>query len=187
MECKNTSTRPGRRDAFTLVELMVASALALVLLTAVATFSYFSSRSFVTMADYTDMNQQSQYALDKMIKEIRQVDQLTACTTNVSGEINSLTFQDANGNSLQFTYDANARELRRVSGGQTNTLLTDCDTLRFWIYQHTMISNTFDCYDPAYVTNARVIQVTWNCSRNIMGKKATTDNVQSAKIAIRNH
>ena len=50
-----------------------------------------------------------------------------------------------------------------------------------------MISNTFDCYDSANLTNARVIQVTWNCSRNIMGKKATTDNVQSAKIAIRNH
>ena len=181
MECKNTSTRPGRRDAFTLVELMVASALALVLLAAVATFSYFSSRSFITMADYTDMNQQSQLALDKMIKEIRQVRLLTAYATN------SLTFQDANGNPLQFTHDKNARELWRVSGGQTNALLTDCDALQFWIYQHTMISNTFDCYDPAYVTNARVIQVTWNCSRNIMGKKATTDNVQSAKIAIRNH
>ena len=181
MECKNTSTRPGRRAAFTLVELMVASSLGLVLMTAVATFSYFSSRSFVTMADYTEMNQQSQYALDKMIKEIRQVRQLTAYATN------SLTFLDANTNSLQFTHDATARELRRVSGGQTNTLLTDCDTLQFWIYQHTVISNTFDCYDSANLTNARVIQVTWNCSRNIRGKKATTDNVQSAKIAIRNH
>jgi prepilin-type N-terminal cleavage/methylation domain-containing protein len=68
MECKNTSIRLGKREAFTLVELMVVSALGLVLLTAVATFSFFSSRSFVTMR-ITDMNQQSQYALDKMIRK----------------------------------------------------------------------------------------------------------------------
>jgi hypothetical protein len=72
-----------------------------------------------------------------------------------------------------------------VSGGQTNALLTDCDALQFWIYQHTMISNTFDCYDPAYVTNARVIQVTWNCSRNIMAKG--DHGQRSREIAIRNH
>jgi hypothetical protein len=139
------------------------------------------------MASYTDMNQQSQYALDKMLKEIRQVRKLTAYATNSVGSITSLTFQDANTNSLQFTYDPNSRQLSRVSGGQTNTLLTDCDALQFWIYQHTMISNTFDCYDPGSVANTKVVQVTWNCSRNIMGEKATTDNVQSAKITIRNH
>ena len=161
---------------------MVASAVGLVLLAAVATFSYFGSRSFVAMAGYTEMNQQSQFALDKMVKEIRQVRQLTSFNPT-----NNLTFLDANGNVHKFTYYPNDRELRRESGGQTNTLLTDCDALQFWAYQHTMISNTFDCYDPAYVTNARVIQVTWNCSRKILGKKTTTDNVQSTKIAIRNH
>jgi hypothetical protein len=50
-----------------------------------------------------------------------------------------------------------------------------------------MKSNAFDCYDPAYITNARVIQVTWNCSRKILGKKATTENMQAAKITLRNH
>ena len=50
-----------------------------------------------------------------------------------------------------------------------------------------MISNTFDCYLPAVVTNARVIQMTWKNSRTILGKKATTESVQSARIAIRNH
>ena len=59
--------------------------------------------------------------------------------------------------------------------------------MKFWIYQHTMKSNTFDCYDTAALTNARVIQMTWKCSREILGRTATTDNVQSAKIAIRNH
>ena len=175
------SIRAGGQAAFTLVELMVASALGLLLATVIATFAYFSSRSFVAMASYTEMNQRSQLALDKMSKEIRQARQLTAFSTN------SLTFANADGNPLSFTYTPGTRRLERASGGQTNTLLSDCDALQFSIYQHTMKSNSFDCYDEANVTNARVIQVNWKNSRDILGKKATTESVQSAKIAIRNH
>ncbi len=83
------SIRAGGQAAFTLVELMVASALGLLLATAIATFAFFSSRSFVAMASYTEMNQRSQLALDKMSKEIRQARQLTAFSTN------SLTFANA--------------------------------------------------------------------------------------------
>src|SRR2546426_10143841 len=63
---------PSGRAAFTLVELMVASALSLVLTTVIAMIAFFSTRSFVAMADYTEMNQRSQFTLDKMSKEIRQ-------------------------------------------------------------------------------------------------------------------
>jgi len=181
MVCKNTFIRPVNQAAFTLVELMVASALALVATTVILMLSYFSSRTFAAMNNYTEMGQLSRFALDKMSKDIRQARQLTSFATN------SLTFQDANGNSLQFTYDPAAQKLVRVSDGQTNTYLTGCDSLQFWIYQHTPISNSFDCYNPAYVTNARLIEVTWTCSRPILGSKASTESVQSAKIALRNH
>ena len=50
-----------------------------------------------------------------------------------------------------------------------------------------MKSNSFDCYDVATVTDARVIQVNWKSSRDILGKKATTESVQFAKISIGNH
>ena len=177
---------PARRDrgpgaGFTLIELLVASSLGLVLATVIALLTFFSTRSFVAMADYTEINQRSQFALDKMSKEIRQVRGLTAFSTN------SLTFANADGIALAFTYNPSTRKLVRVSAGKTNTLLTDCDSLQFAIYQHTMKSNSFDCYDVAAVTNARVIQVNWKNSRQILGKKATTQSVQSAKIAIRNH
>jgi hypothetical protein len=78
--------------------------------------------------------------------------------------------------------------LVRLAGGQTTTYLTECDDLQFKIYMHTMISNTFDCRDNiTNIANAKVIQVNWKCSRYIKGAKATTESVQSAKIAIRNH
>jgi len=168
--------------AFTLVELMVASALALIVATAIAMLAFFSSRSFLVMANYTNMNECSQMALDKMSKDIRQARALTAYSTN------SLTFQDANGNALQFTYNPSVRKLVRLAGGQTTTYLTECDALQFRIYQHTMKSNTFDCFDNSTnLANAKVIQVNWKCSRDIKGSKATTESVQSSKIVIRNH
>ncbi len=159
---------------------MVASGLAGMVLTVVAMLSFFSSRSFVAVTNYVSMDQQSQLALDKMSREIREVHRLTAYTPS------SLTFEDADSNPLQYVYDSDSRLLMRISGGLTNTLLTDCDSLQFSIYQQNVISNSFDAYDPSRVTDAKLIQVNWNCSRQILGAKVNTESVQSAKITIRN-
>jgi hypothetical protein len=149
--------------------------------TVVAMLSFFSSRSFVAVTNYVSMDQQSQLALDNMSREIREVHRLTAYSPT------SLTFEDADSNPLQYFYDPDSRALMRVSGGLTNALLTDCDSLQFSIYQRNVISNTFDAYDPSYVTDAKLIQVNWTCSRQILGAKANTESVQSAKITIRNN
>lgn len=180
MDCKITSIKPAG-SAFTLIEVLVASALSLTLATIIALFYYFSLRSFASMTNYADMNQHSQMAVDKISKDIRQARSLTAYSTN------SLTFLDVNSNSLQFTYDPSRRIFVRVSGGVTTTFLTNCDFVQFWIYQHTPISNTFNCYVPAAVSNARVIQMTWRCSRTIMGSKLNNESVESAIISMRNH
>ncbi len=173
--------RTGRNSAFTLIEVMVASALALLTVVAVGSLSWYSGRSFVAIANYVDLDQTSQFALDKMSREIRQAHRVMDYSAT------SLTLLDVDNNPLNFTYDPGARTLVRVSGGQTNTLLTGCDFLQFAKYQHTAISNTFDAYDPAYVTNTRLIQVTWKCSRKILGAQANSESVQSAKIALRNN
>jgi type II secretory pathway component PulJ len=189
MECKSTftksqselSSRRRQASAFTLIEVMVAFALSLIVATVVAALIFYSARSYVTMGNYTEMGQKSQMALDKMSKEIRQAKLVTGCTTN------SITLKNPDGTSFSFSYDADARKMQRTSGTKKSTYLMDCDSLTFWVFQHTMKSNTFDCYDPAYLTNARVVQVTWRCSRQILGKKATTESVQSSKIVLRNH
>jgi len=166
---------------FTLLEVMVASAIALVVLLVVVSLSWYSGRSFVAVANYVDLDQASQLALDKMSREIRQAHRVTDFSPT------SISLLDVDNNPLNFFYDPGARTLGRVSGGQTNVMLTGCDFLQFAKYQHTAISNTFDAYDPAYVTNTRLIQVTWKCSRQILGAKVNTESVQSAKIALRNN
>jgi prepilin-type N-terminal cleavage/methylation domain-containing protein len=174
-------SRQRRQAAFTLIEVLIASAISLVLASILAIFFSFSLRSFAAMTNYADMNQRSQLALDKMSKDIRQARSLTAYSSN------SLTFLDVNNQSLQYTFNPSQGTLARVSGGVTTTYLTNCDSLQFWIYQHTPISNTFDCYNPSVTTNTRVIQMTWHCSRKILGTKATTETVESATLSLRNH
>jgi prepilin-type N-terminal cleavage/methylation domain-containing protein len=166
---------------FTLVEFMVASALGLLALTAVALLSSFTTRSFVAATNYTDLAMMSRKGLDYMTRTIRQGKQVTAYSTN------SISLVDGMGNSNTFTFDPVARTLVTVSGGQTTTNLTSCDSLEFWLYQRTPKSNTFDCYSPSFITNAKLVQVTWSCSRTILGAKVNTETIESAKITLRNH
>ena len=180
---KNHNGCRGKRQqsAFTLIEVLTASAISLVLAGILAVFFAFSLRSFAAMTNYADMNQKSELALDKMSKDIRQARGLTSYATN------SLTFLDVNNKALTYTFDPTKGTLTRSNAGVVTTYLTNCDSLQFWIYQHTPISNTFDCYNPAGATNTRVIQMTWHCSRKILGTKATTETVESATLSMRNH
>ena len=180
MACKITFTK-GRRTAFTLIELLVVSAVSLVVLLSVLSFFIFSTRSFTAMTNYLDLDQKTQLALDKMSQQIRQVNLLTAYTTN------SLTFQDYDGVTLQYTYDPTARTLTRTKSGTSEMLLTSCDSLAFSIFQRTPMSNTFQPYSTATTTNTKVIELTWNCSRTILGIKVNTESMQSAKVVIRNN
>src|SRR4051812_17206615 len=156
--------------AFTLVEVLMATAISVLVVAAVLGLSVFSSRSFVAMTNYTDLGLASQLAMDKFSRELRQASSVSDWGTN------SITFLDSDTNSVTFTYDPDRKTLSRISRGQTNVYLGECDLLQFAIYQHTPISNTFDCYPPAFVTNAKVVQVTWNCSRQTPGVPGKSDN-----------
>src|SRR6266542_4229540 len=185
MVCKITFS-DRQRDAFTLVELMVVAAISLVVLAFVLSFIVFCSRSFVSLTNYVDLDQRTEMALDKMSREIRQVTSVTSLTggTNFVGGTN-LTLRDYDGGSLQYVYNQNARTLTRIKSGQTTTNLIQCDSLSFSLFQRTPSNNTFQPWPATNLTQAKVIGLTWNCSRTILGAKINTESMQSAKINIR--
>jgi prepilin-type N-terminal cleavage/methylation domain-containing protein len=170
----------GRRG-FTLVEVLVATGVAGLVVTVLAMLAFFTSRSFVAATNYTDMALLSRMALDNMSRTIRQSKQVTAYGTN------SITVADSSGNSVQYMFNPSSKKLMSVSGGVTNTYLTGCNSLQFWLFQRTPVSNSFACYTPAYVTNAKMVQVTWSCSRQIFGANVNNEVVESASICLRNH
>ena len=183
MVFKNTciERRAPAERGFTLVEFMFAMCLTVLAATALATMCFYTSRSFAAILNYSDMSMLSRMALDKMTRDIHANSRLTAYATN------AITLQDQSNNITQYNWDKAARTLVCLKGGKTNLYLMQCDAFQFWIFQHTTQSNLLTCATPAVVTNARLVQMTWTCSRLVAGKNATTETVQSTKIALRNY
>ena len=177
MVCKTTSTR--NRAGFTLVEFLVTLAVSSLLFLAVAVLGLYSGRSFVGLINYTELDSSSRNALDRMTRDVRQVNQLTASTTN------SLTFEDWDGAQLRYVYSPSARTLSRIKGATTDVLLTECNSVTFSIFQRNPIGGTYNQFPTGTPATTKLINVTWRCSRKILGTTMNTENVQTAKIVIR--
>src|SRR5713101_758485 len=144
MEFRTTSStklQSGRvRGAFTLLEYLIGIGIGSLVLVTVLSLSLYSGKSFAGLANYVDINTSSVNALDQMSKDIRQCVALTGYSSN------QVTFNDGTLSPLIYSYNPNARTLTRQSGGQAKVLLTQCDDLRFAIYQRTPLPGTYDQY-----------------------------------------
>ncbi len=158
---------------------MVGTAIASLVLTAVASLSLYSGRSFAALANYADLDSYSRNALDRMTKEIRQTNALKSYSDT------QLTFKDFDDADLSFTYDPSARTLTRVKGSVNEVLLEECDFLTFSIYQRNPVNGTYDQYPTAAAATCKLVQLSWICSRTILGARMNTESVQSAKVVIR--
>jgi prepilin-type N-terminal cleavage/methylation domain-containing protein len=169
------------QSGLSLVELLVSVAVASIVFAAVGSLSLFTTRSFVAMGNYNDLDRVSRNALDTMSREIRQAKQLTGYTSN------KLTFQNQDNSTVVFEYSPGTGKLTRQKGTTTTTLLTQCDLLSFNISQRNPSNNfSFFPVTGANLATAKLIDVNWRCSRQILGKKVNTESVQTAKIVLRN-
>jgi Tfp pilus assembly protein PilW len=180
MDCNATSTK-RRGAAFTLTEFLVVVGISGLLLAAIAQLMVFTGRSFASLMNYIELDKYSRNALDQMVWKIRQADSLSAFTSN------RLAFSYNATNTLVYEYSPQARTLTEIEGGYSKILLRGCDTLIFSIYQRNTAAGTYDQF-PASLTNssAKLIQMSWTCSRTVLGTLVNTESMQSAKIVIRN-
>ncbi|MBI2947622.1 MAG: hypothetical protein HYY23_08240 [Verrucomicrobia bacterium] len=160
---------------------MVASAIASLVSMGLAALVVFSNRSFASMANYVDLDHRSRVALDTMSREIRQTNRLLEFTET------GLTFEDFDGGTLKYVYDPAAKTLTRLKNGNPDSkpLLTECDYLKFSIFQRNPVGGTYNQYPTASADTCKLVQLHWECSRRIFGAKVNTESVQSAKVVIR--
>lgn len=168
-----------RRQAFTLIEIMVASAIGSILLLSAGMLASYSARSYAAMTNYVDLDNKSRKALNILTRDVRQASYLSSYTSQ------QLVFTDYDNTSLSYTYNPGAKTLVRLKDDVSQTLLTECDFLQFNIYQRNPVGGSYDQYPTATATNCKVVQVSWVCSRQILGARINTESVQSAKIVIR--
>lgn len=173
--------RPRNRVAMTLLELLVAVSIGGLVL-AVIGFMYLNTlRSFAAIGNYAELDNASRNALDVLSRDVRQSRSLTAFTTN------QITLVANDSNSLTFAYSPVTRRFTRQHAGRTTVLLEQCDYLNFAIYQRNP-SNGWTWYPVKsnLISTAKLVDVSWKCSRQILGRKVNTESVQTAKFVIRN-
>lgn len=179
MVCKNTSTKK-RQGGFSFVEFMVSMGIGSMVLLIVAGLMFYTGRSVAAIANYVELDAASRNALDRMSKQIRQTHGLIEATES------KLVFQDSDGTKLAFIYDPISRELRsyRNDVADRKPLLTECDSLKFLIFQRNPVEGSYNQYPAAQAASAKLVQLRWTCSRSLLDKW-NTESVQSAKIVIR--
>lgn len=177
----NISRRRRRSGGYSLVELMVGIGLSGLLTTVIAAMTLYSGTNFARLVNYTDMDSAGVNAIDQISRDIRQANGLFAYSPS------SITLRTDNTNqNLTYTYSNGSRVLTRKLGtNAATTVLSECDGMSFSMYQRTPIHGSFNQYEPGTTNEAKVIFVTWNCSRAIHGKKSTTDNASTARIVMR--
>ncbi len=165
--------------AFTLTEMVVSVGLGTLVMAVVMTLSMYTARTFESMGNYADLDRASRHAIDLMTSDIRQARTLVSYATN------QLVFTDLTNGTFSYTWAPDSATLTRVYNGQSSILLTSCDSLVFHVSQRTP-SNNFAFWPANNATNAKLVDVSWICSRKILGRKVNTESVQTAKIAMRN-
>ncbi len=189
--CRITFMRPNKsrsRAGFTLAELMVATALSVIVLAAVVWASLFASRGFVAIGNYRNLAATSRNALDKITQQIRQTDFLKSYTSS------SLVFQTTDPisnvtNTLTFAYNSGTSTLTQTLGSSNTVLLTNCSSFHYDLYQRNPTATTNNDLISLITTNqpslVKAIDFTWICSETAYGKVYNSQDVQSARVVIR--
>jgi hypothetical protein len=163
-----------------LVEAMMSIGIMGLIMLVLVSISVFSGRSFVAMANYVDLDDKNRIAIDTLTRDLRSCNRVFYCTTNF------LALEDSDGWFVYYIHSPTTKTLARYKASQVTTnLLSGCENLVFSLGKRNSLPGTLDQYPAATASEAKVVDVRWNCSRSILGVKANTEAVQTAKIVIR--
>lgn len=177
------STQRSTRDqrGMTLPEMMVTLGIGFIFLGIIGAIFLNSSRSFAAIGNYISMDQASRQAMDQMSRDIRRAKDLVSFSTN------QMVFDCGGATNLIYSYNPSSRQLVqwRTGDAKPTVLLSDCDALKFSLYK-SIPSPGGGFTETTIVSQAKSITVSWRCSRSVLGKQLTSEDMQQALIVIRN-
>jgi hypothetical protein len=179
--------------AWTLAEMSIAMCVSSIIMAALMQTTLFTSRSFVAMGNYADLDRASRNALDTMTRDIRQAKVFSP----IYSSTNFMYFTNMDNSYFGYVWDANNKTMVRVDGDynagsstfinvRTNILLTGCQYFSFRIW----LRNPTNGFVFPYSANTspvdtKLVDVSWRCSRRVLAQ-FNTESVQTAKIVLRN-
>jgi hypothetical protein len=193
MKCHrlDLSRQRKRVSGLTLIEFLVAVVAGSIALVVVGILSAYGTRSFAAIGNYTDLDQMNRQGAEILTREIRQAVGVIEAQTDLPARWLTLTNADQ-ANLVKFTWDSSARTVVfKRTGYAAQTILTGCDSWDFSLYQRTPIPTATNIlFHPVYpatdLSAAKLINLSWKCSRAILGHKLNTDSVQTVQVALRN-
>jgi prepilin-type N-terminal cleavage/methylation domain-containing protein len=175
---------PQRRfqRGFTLVELLVATAVGVFLMATMMVTLVVTSRSFNAIGNYVDLDKQSRNTLDVMSRDIRQAGGLTNWTST------NLSFTNLDGRLLSYSYITNSGILTytNASTGKSAVLLSNCTSLTFSIFQRTPTNGPICFYVANNAFSAKGILMSFSCLRTNYLGLTDSESSESARIVMRN-
>ena len=175
----NQTSFRQRARAFTLVEAIVALAVSSVAMIALVSLTMFTGRTFAALFNYVELDDSNRIAMDTISRDIRTAERV------VSFSADEFTVESASGANLSYRYNAASRTLSRVATGGARVILRECERFNFTVCQRTPMGAMSEIYPAADVATAKVINLSWVCSRSLLGQRANTESVQTARIVIR--
>jgi hypothetical protein len=189
-----TLSRGKRVGGWTLAEVMVGLVLGSMLMAMTGSLWLFGNRSFAALGNYADLDARSRNALDLMSRDLRPAARVTGFQN--SGTTRWLRVTNATaGTTITYTWSATPRTLVCQKTGQPDEVyLTECDRWDFELYQRAPqksgcyafypSTNAAGVYDPSI---CKLVNMSWKCSRSILGSQANTESVQTAQLVLRNN
>ena len=180
-------------NGFTLIEMLISVALGVVVIGVIAALTVVTSWHFAATYNYTFMDDKSRNALDKISKEIRNSTLLVNFSTNNPQYLRFTNTLGADGATI--TYDGTADTLTLSKPNLPDQLLlTNCDTFSFKLFNRVpnLTNGNFTFYPSTDIngsvnaTNTKVVNMTWRCTRTVLGSKLNTEIVQTAQVVLRN-
>jgi Tfp pilus assembly protein PilW len=182
-------TNRNSSAAFTLPELVVSMGLGGLLLLCLGSFYCFSHTSFTSMANYTELNNQSRNASDTISRDIRSaISVISASTNQASGTTNYIVLSDPlSFDVITYSYDPGAKTLTRVQGNSERTLLNGVDLCAFSLYQRPTNSSTaYEQFPVSNPANAKLVSFKWSCTRKLAVSGVDSEAIQMAVVNLRN-
>lgn len=175
----NTYTR-HRRSGFSLVEYLVTLTITVMMIAAGAAVSENFLRAVAFLTNSVELDSKNRLAIDRMSREIR------GCDAVDSAWSNGLVLRIGT-NLTAFEYHPARRELTREdSDGIPEVYLKGCDYVRFDLFRRNPLAGPYNNYPIATSTNCKIVQISWVCSRRLLGFKANAGRMESARVVIRN-
>jgi prepilin-type N-terminal cleavage/methylation domain-containing protein len=186
-----------RRTAagMTLMEVLIAMGIGSVVLAIIGLLMMYGTRSFVSLGNYSILNEQSHAGIDRITRELREASAVVAWSTNslpkwilVTNIIvapNGVT----NAYSVKYSWDSDRQLVSRKSTDSADTVLLEgCDEWAFTLWKRFPDSGaTNGFYLATNAADCKMITMKWRCSRLIAGMNAVnTEAEQYAQIVLRN-